>query len=232
MSTAQLIVTLAFVGLLGAFHLVSRAARASAGTASVTAARPVVRRGPLTALLVLAALAALAFVVAALVVSAADDDDATAPRQPTMTTTMPAPMPPPPPEPPPPGLEAPAGTALVARVVTNAKTVVTRTRNRVGARVRVMKRETGVYAVSVPGLSPARRRDAVIRAQASGRADGVKVSVRKVGPAMEFMVFARDAKTGEFADAGFEFAVFLPKQDLEATAADDERGRPELPGTR
>jgi hypothetical protein len=230
-STAQLIVTLAFVGLLGAFHLVSRAARASAGTAPVTAARPAFRRGPLTALLVIAALVALGFVAAALVVSAADeDDDITAPTQPT-TTTMP-PMPPPPPEPPRPALHAPAGTALVARVVTNAKAVVTTTRNRVGDRVRVVKRERGVYAVSVPGLSPARRRDAVIRAQPSDRADGVKVSARKVGPGMEFMVFSRDTQTGEFADAGFELAVFLPKQDLEATAADDDRGRPELPGTR
>jgi hypothetical protein len=230
-STAQLIVTLAFVGLLGAFHLVSRAARASAGTAPVTAARPAFRRGPLTALLVIAALVALGFVAAALVVSAADeDDDVTAPTQPT-TTTMP-PMPPPPPEPPRPALHAPTGTALVARVVTNAKAVVTTTRNRVGDRVRVVKRERGVYAVSVPGLSPARRRDAVIRAQPSDRADGVKVSARKVGPGMEFMVFSRDAQTGEFADAGFELAVFLPKQDLEATAADDDRGRPELPGTR
>jgi hypothetical protein len=197
----------------------------------------------MTTWLVLAGLAALAFAGIAFLVSAVvdDEDDVTAPTtqptaptatQTTGTTTAGTTMPPPPPEPPPAPLEGPAGTALVARVVTNAEAVVTATRNRVGDRLRVVKRETGVYAVSVPGFSPAQRREAVIRVRPAAGGRDVKVSARKVGPGAEFVVFAREAKTGAFTDGGFELAVFLPKQDLEATAAEEEGERPQLPGTR
>jgi hypothetical protein len=117
-------------------------------------------------------------------------------------------------------------------VVTNAEAAVTATSNRVGDRLRVVKRETGVYAVSVPGSSAALRREAVIRTRPAAGGRDVKVSARKVGPGAEFVVFARDTETGEFADAGFEFVVFLPKQDLEATAAEEDGERPQLPGTR
>jgi hypothetical protein len=57
------------------------------------------------------------------------------------------------------------------------------------------------------------------------------VSVRKVGPNADFMVFTRD-ETGAFAESGFEFAVFLPEQELEGTAGGEEDGRPQLPPTR
>jgi hypothetical protein len=233
-STAQLIVTLAFVGLLGAFHVVLRTARASMGTAAVTASRPSLRRGPTTMLLVLGGVAALAFAAAAFVISTVgdDEDDASAPTQPTVTTTPPTTMPPAPPEPPPPALDAPAGTALVARVVTNARAAVTTTRNRVGDRLRVVKRERGVYAVSVPGLSAEQRQEAQIRARRAKGSPRAAVSARKMGPQAQFVVFTRNSETGEFSDSGFEFAVFLPKEDLEATAAEDDGGRPELPGTR
>jgi hypothetical protein len=163
----------------------------------------------MTTLLVLGGLAVLAFATAALVVSALDDDedDAGAPTQPTVMITPPTTMPPAPPEPPPPAPDAPAGPALVARVVTNARAAVTTTWRRV--RLSVVSQEGGVCAVRVPALSAAQRQQAQIRARAANGTRGAAVSAR-----------------------GFEFAVFLPKEDPEATAAKDDGGRPELRGTR
>jgi hypothetical protein len=234
LSPAQLIVIIAAVGLLGVLHLALRAARVPAGAPSTAEPRPWVRRDPLLGVLVLAALAALAFAGVAFVVSLVDDDDTTAPTTQATTTAPTATTAPPPPQPPPPAptpVEPPAGTALVARVVTGADGSISGGRNRVGKTPAVVQRETGVYAVTVPGLSPELRRQALIRARPADGTSSVRVSARKMGPEAEFVVFTRDAQTGDFADAGFEFAVFLPKQDLEATAGDDE-GRPALPGTR
>jgi hypothetical protein len=234
LSPAQLIVIIAAVGLLGVLHLALRAARVPAGVPSAAEPRPWVRRDPVLGVLALAAVAALAFAGIALVVSLVDDEDTTAPTTQATTTAPTATTAPPPPQPPPPApvpVEPPAGTALVARVVTDADGSVTGSRNRVGETPAVVKRETGVYAVTVPGLSAKLRRQAEIRARPTEGTRAVRVSTRKMGPEAEFVVFTRDAQTGEFAEAGFEFAVFLPKQDLEATAGDDE-GRPELPGTK
>jgi hypothetical protein len=236
LSTGQLIVTIASVGLLAALHLVSRAARVPAGSAAAPAPRPGIRREPLLAILGLAALAALAFAGIAFVVSVVDDeDDATAPATRPATTALTTTAAPPPPQPPPPApapLEPPAGTALVARVVMGADGSIVSGRSRAGDAPVAVKREKGVYTVDVPGLSPELRRSASIRARPANGASSARVTVRKMGPEAEFVVFTRDAKTGEFADTGFEFAVFLPKRDLEATAGEDEDGRPELPGTR
>jgi hypothetical protein len=236
MSASQLIVTIAAVGLLGALHLVLRAARQPAGAATVAAPRAGLRRPPLVAVLVLAALAALVFAAVAFVVSVVDDEeDTTAPTRQATTTAPATTAAPPPPQPPPPApapLEPPAGTALVSRVVTAADGSLSASRNRVGRAPTVVKRETGVYAVSAPGLSPELRRRATVRARPAEAAPDARVSARKVGPDAEFVVFTRDAQTGDFADTGFEFAVFLPEQDLESTAGDDEDTRPQLPGTR
>jgi hypothetical protein len=234
LSTGQLIVTIALVGLLGALHLVLRAARAPAGTASVAAPRPVARR-PLMALLVLAALAALAFAGVAFVVSVLDDEDTTAPTTQPTTTAPATPAAPPPPQPPPPApapLEAPSGTALVARVVAQPDGAVSSRRNRVGEAPKVTEREAGVYEVAVPGLTPELRRAAVVRVRPADGAPGIMVSVRKVGPSADFMVFTRDEQTGAFAESSFEFAVFLPEQELEGTAGENKSGRPQLPPTR
>jgi hypothetical protein len=235
LSTGQLIVTIACVGLLGALHLVLRAARAPAGPGVVAAPRNLLRRDPFTALLALAAFAALVVAGTAFVVSAVDDDDdAAAPT--TRTTTVPAtataPPPPQPPPAPPAPLETPSGTALVARVVTSADGAVSTARNRVGKRVNVAERETGVYAVTVPGLAPRLREQALVRARPANGSPSVEVSVQKVGPDSEFVVFTRDAQSGTFAESAFELAVYLPKQVLERTAGDAENGRPKLPPTR
>jgi hypothetical protein len=236
LSTAQLIVTIAAVSLLAALHLALRAARAPAGPASATVARPGVRRDPLLAVLGLAALAALAFAGVAFVVSVLDDEDEpTAPTTQATTTAPATPTAPPPPQPPPPApapLEPPAGTALVARVVTDVDGSITGGRNRVGRTPTVVKRERGVYAVSVPGLPANLRKRAAVRVRPADGSPRVMVSARKIGPEADFMVFTRDATTGDFADTGFEFAAFLPQQDLESSAGDDETGRPQLPGTR
>jgi hypothetical protein len=237
LSTGQLIVTIAFVGLLGALHLLLRAARVPAGGTSVLAPPSAGRRDPIAAVLVLGALAALVFAGVAFVVSVVDDEDeATRPTSQATTTaptTSAAPPPPqPPPLPAPEALEPPEGTALVARVVAEPDGSIAAARNAVGAAPRVMKRENGVYAVNVPGLAPELQRRAVIRARPANGAPGVMVSARKVGPEAEFVVFTRDAQTGAFAETGFEFAAFVPKQDLESAAGEEQQGRPQLPGTR
>jgi hypothetical protein len=239
LSTGQLIVTIASVGLLGAFHLVLRTVRAPAGAASVTAPRPAARRDPLMALLALAALAALAFAGVAFVVSVlddGDDDDTTAPATPTTTTARAATDAPPPPQPPPPpapaALEPPSGAVFVARVVAQPDGAVASRRNRVGEAPRVREREAGIYEVTIPGLTPKLRRAALVRARPANSAPGVLVSVRKVGPSADFVVFTRDEQTGAFAETGFEFAVFLPKQELEGAAGEEEGGRERLPPTR
>ena len=234
MSPPQLIVIIAAVGLLGALHLALKAARVPAGAQPAAAPRPRPRRDPVLGVLLLAVLAALAFAGVAFVVSMVDDEDTTAPT--TQTTTAPttntAPPPPQPPPPSPPAArEAPAGTALVARVVTGADGSVQAARNRVGSAPLAVERENGVYTVHVPGLSAELRRRAVVRVRPVDGTPGVRVSSRKMGPEAEFVVFTRDAQTGNFADNGFEFAVFLPRQELEATAG-DEQGRRQLPGTK
>jgi hypothetical protein len=233
LSTGQLIVTIAFVGLLGAFHLVLRGARAPAGAAAVAAPRPAARRVPLMALLVFAAFAALAFAGVAFVVSVLDNEDTTAPAtQATTTARATTEAPPPPSSPPVPPLEAPRGTESVASVLVTADGLLADTRNRVGAAPSVVEREEGVYTVEVPGLTAALRRKAVIRTRAANGASGVMVSARKMGPGAEFVVFTRDGQTRAFKETGFEFAVFLPQQELEGTAGDEEDGRPVLPPTR
>ena len=234
MSPPQLIVIIAAVGLLGALHLALKAARVPAGAQPAAAPRPRPRRDPVLGVLLLAVLAALAFAGVAFVVSMVADEDTTAPT--TQTTTAPttntAPPPPQPPPPSPPAArEAPAGTALVARVVTGADGSVQAARNRVGSAPLAVERENGVYTVRVPGLSAELRRRAVVRVRPVDGTPGVRVSSRKMGPEAEFVVFTRDAQTGNFADNGFEFAVFLPRQELEATAG-DEQGRRQLPGTK
>jgi hypothetical protein len=184
-------------------------------------------------LLVLGAVAALAFAGVAFVVSVLDDEDTTAPTT-QATTTAPATAPPPP-QPPPPApapLEAPSGTAFVARVVAQPDGAVSSRRNRVGEALTVKEREAGVYEVTVPGMTSELRRAAVVRAQPADGVPGVTVSARKVGPNAEFMVFTRDEQTGAFAEAGFEFAVFLPEQELEGTGGEQGDGRPQLPPTR
>jgi hypothetical protein len=228
-SAAQVIVVIVAVGLLGLLHLALRTARVPAGVPSTAEPRPWIRRDPVLGVLVLAALATLAFVGVAFVVSLIDDEDTTAPTATTATTAPPPPQPPPPA---PAALQPPAGATLVARVVTDADGSVTGSHNRVGNAPVAVKRENGVYAVDVPGLSPTLRRQAILRVRPAGATRGVRVSARKMGPEAEFVVFTRDAQTGEFADAGFEFAAYLPKEDLEATAGDDKEGRPALPGTR
>jgi hypothetical protein len=238
LSTGQLIVTIAFVGLLGAFHLVLRTVRAPAGAASVTPPRPAARRDPLMALLALAALAALAFAGVAFVVSVLDDggdEDTTAPAAQTTTTARAATEAPPPPQPPPPApapLEPPSGAVFVARIVAEPDGAVASRRNRVGEAPRVREREAGIYEVTVPRLTPKLRRAALVRARPANSAPGVLVSARKVGPSADFVVFTRDEQTGAFAETGFEFAVFLPKQELEGTAGEEEGGRERLPPTR
>jgi hypothetical protein len=238
LSTGQLIVTIAFVALLGAFHLVLRTVRAPAGAASVTPPRPAARRDPLMALLALAALAALAFAGVAFVVSVLDDggdEDTTAPAAQTTTTARAATEAPPPPQPPPPApapLEPPSGAVFVARIVAEPDGAVASRRNRVGEAPRVREREAGIYEVTVPGLTPKLRRAALVRARPANSAPGVLVSARKVGPSADFVVFTRDEQTGAFAETGFEFAVFLPKQELEGTAGEEEGGRERLPPTR
>jgi hypothetical protein len=235
LSTGQLIVTIAFVGLLGALHLVLRTAKAQVATGAVAAPRTAARRIPLAAIVVLAALAALAFAGVAFVASLLDEDDSTMPVKQPLTTTAPsAATAPPPPQPPPPEaapLEAPAGTALVARVVTQPDGAVAQTRNRVGEAARIREREAGVYEVTVPGMTPELRRAAEVRARPPNGVEGVMVSARKVGPSADFVVFTRDEQTRAFAEAGFEFAVFLPKQELEGTGSEED-SRPELPRTR
>jgi hypothetical protein len=237
-SAAQVIVVIVAVGLLGLLHLALRTARVPAGIPSTAEPRPWIRRDPVLGVLVLAALAALAFAGVAFVVSLIDDEDTTAPATqatttaPTATTPTTAPPPPQPPPPAPAALQPPAGATLVARVVTDADGSVTGSHNRVGNAPVAVKRENGVYAVDVPGLSPTLRRQAILRVRPAGATRGVRVSARKMGPEAEFVVFTRDTQTGEFADAGFEFAAYLPKEDLEATAGDDKEGRPALPGTR
>jgi hypothetical protein len=236
LSPAQLIVIIAAVGLLGALHLALRAARVPAGAPPAAAPRPWPHRDPVLVVLVLAALAALAFAGVAFVVSMVDDEDTTAPTTQAATTTAPTTnTAPPPPQPPPPSpptaLEAPAGTALVARVVTGADGSVQAARNRVGSAPQAVERENGVYTVRVPGLSAELRRRAVVRVRPVDGTPGVRVSSRKMGPEAEFVVFTRDTQSGNFADNGFEFAVFLPRQELEVTAG-DEQGRRHLPGTK
>jgi hypothetical protein len=187
------------------------------------------------ALLVLAALAALAFAGVAFVVSVLDDDDTTAPAT-QATTTVPAttaaPPPPQPPPPAPPPLAAPSGTAFVARVVAQPDGAVVGARNRVGDTPTVREREAGVYEVRVPGLTQELRRAAEVRARPANGAPGVVVSARKVAPSADFMVFTRDEHTGAFAESGFELAVFLPKQELEGTAGQERDDRLELPRTK
>jgi hypothetical protein len=235
LSTGQLIVTIACVGLLGALHLMLRAARAPAAAGAVAAPRRVLRRDPFVPLLALTALAALVAAGIAYVVSVVDDDDEAAAPTARTTTTAPttatAPPPPQPPPPAPPPLEAPPGTALVAGVITNPDGSVSTSRNRVGKSLTVAERETGVYAVTVPGLSPQLRERAVVRARPANGSRGVAVSTRKA-PESGFIVFTRDAQSGEFEESGFEFAVYLPKQLLEGTAGEAEDGRPKLPPTR
>jgi hypothetical protein len=236
LSTGQLIVTIASVGLLGALHLVLRAARAPAGAASVVGPPAGMRRDLLVPALVLAALAALAFAGIAFVVSVVDDEDATAPS--TQATTAPATTTAPPPAqlppPAPASLEPPAGTELVARMVVQPEGAVATARNRFGQPPRVIVREEGVYAVIVPGLSPELRRRAVVRVRPADGTPGVLVSARKVGPRADFVVFTRDAQTGGFAQTGYEFALFVPQQDVEGAAGEGEEGdgRPVLPPTR
>jgi hypothetical protein len=231
-----LIVTIASVGLLGALHLVLRAARAPVGTASVAGPHAGMRRDLLLPALVLAALAALVFAGIAFVVSVLDDEDTTAPSTQTTTaaatTTAPPPAQPPPPAPA--ALEPPAGTELVSRIVVEPNGAIAAASNRVGDRPRVIVREEGVSAVTVPGLSPEMRRLAVIRVRPANAAPGVRVSARKVGPQADFVVFTRDAQTGDFAQTGYEFAVFFPQQDVEGAAGEEEveGGRPVLPPTR
>ena len=194
------------------------------------------RRDLLLPALVLAALAALVFAGIAFVVSVLDDEDATAPS--TQTTTAPATNTAPPAQPPPPpgpaSLEPPAGTELVARIVVEPSGAVAAARNRVGDRPRVIIREEGVSAVTVPGLSPEMRHLAVIRVRPANGTPGVRVSARKVGPQADFVVFTRDAQTGGFAQTGYEFAVFFPQQDVEGAAGEEEDAdpRPVLPPTR
>lgn len=187
-------------------------------------------------LLVLAALAALAFAGVAFVVSVLDDEDTTAPTTQATTTAPATTAAPPPPQPPPPPaqvpVEPPAGTALVARVVAQPDGAVASMRNRVGEAPTVREREAGVYEVAVPGLTPKLRRVAVVRARPANGAPGVIVSARKVGPSADFVVFTRDEQTGAFAETGFEFAVFLPEQELEGTAGEGKSGRAQLPPTR
>jgi hypothetical protein len=185
-------------------------------------------------LIALAALVALVVAGVAFVVSVVDDDEETAAPTRT-TTTAPPTTAPPPPQPPPPApapLQTPSGTTLVARVVATADGSPATSRNRVGKNVAVVERETGVYAVIVPGLSPQLRKRAVVRARPANGAPGVRVSARKVGPQSEFVVFTRDAQSGDFAESGFELAVYLPKQVLEGTAGQAEDGRLKLPPTR
>jgi hypothetical protein len=188
------------------------------------------------ALLVLTALAALAFAGVAFVVSVLDDDDqATAPSTQQATTAPETAAAPPPPQPPPPSpapIEPPAGTVFVASVVVQPDGLLADTRNRVGEAPSVDMREVGVYGVEIPGLPPELRRAAKVRARPSNGAPGVMVSARKAGPRADFMVFTRDEQSGAFAETGFEFAVFLPKQALEGTASGEEDGRPQLPPTR
>jgi hypothetical protein len=188
------------------------------------------------ALLVLAALAALAFAGVAFVVSVLDEDDeGTAPSTQQATTvpgTTAAPPPPQPPPPPPAPIEPPAGTAFVASVVVQPDGLLADTRNQVGEAPSVEIREAGVYEVEIPGLPPELRRVAKVHARPANGTPGVMVSARKVGPGADFMVFTRDEQTGAFAETGFEFAVFLPKQALEGTAGGEEDGRPQLPPTR
>jgi hypothetical protein len=237
LSTGQLIVTFAFVGLLGALHLVLRTVREPASASSVAAPRPAARSAPLMALLVVGAVAALAFAGVAFVVSVLDEDEeATAPA------TQPAPTPgatgrPPPPQPPPPPAPAapirpPAGTAFVANVLVQTDGLLVDARNQVGDAPNVEMRETGVYEVEIPGLTARLRRTAVVRVRPANGTPDVMVTARKVGPSANFMVFTRDEQTGAFADSGFEFAVFLPEQELEGTAGEAGDGRPQLPPTR
>jgi hypothetical protein len=186
-------------------------------------------------LLVLGAVAALAFAGVAFVVSVLDDEDATAPTTQATTTTPATTTPPAPPQPPPPApapLEAPSGTAFVARVVGLPDGAVSSRRNRVGGSPTVREREAGVYEVTVPGMTAELRRAAVVRARPADGVPGITVSARKVGPSAEFMVFTRDEQTGAFAESGFEFAVFLPEQELEGTAGREQDSRPQLPPTR
>jgi hypothetical protein len=187
------------------------------------------------ALLALAALVALVFAGVAFVVSVLDDDETTTPSAQTTAAETTAPPPAPPPPPPAPSvtpLEAPSGTVLVAQLVATADGLLADTRSRVGEAPSIVPREEGVYEVDVPGLSPTLRRRSVIRVRPVDGATGAMVSARKMGPRAEFLVFTRDGQTGTFAGTGFEFAVFLPQQDVKRTTAEAENGRPQLPGTR
>jgi hypothetical protein len=236
LSTGQLIVTITFVGLLGALHLVLGTVRSPAGASTVAAPRPEARRAPLIALLVVAAVAALAFAGVAFVVSVLDDEETTAPAtEPTTSAPVSAPAPPPPQPPPPPAptqLEAPSGTLLVARVVAQRRGSLADARNTVGRAPRLVMREQGVYEVRVPGLTPELRRSAVLRVRPASGARGVMVSARKVGPSADFLVFTRDAQSRAFAAAGFELAVFLPKRALGGPTGEEGDGRPVLPRTK
>jgi hypothetical protein len=233
LSTGQLIVTIACVGLLAALHLVLRAARAPAGTGAVAAPRTMVGRDPFLALLALAAFAALVVAAIAFVVSVADDEDEGAAPTARTATTAPTTTAAPPPSPPPPApLETPSGTALIARVITRPDGSVASARTRIGKPVTVAEQEPGIYAVTVPGVSPQLRKRAVVRVRPADGAPGTTVSARKVGPQSDFVVFTRDAQSGTFVESGFELAIYLPKQVLERTAGAAESGRPKLPPTR
>jgi hypothetical protein len=236
LSTGQLIVTIAFVGLLGALHLALRAVRAPSSAGSVAAPAPAARPDRLSALLVLAALGALAFAGIAFVVSVLDEEDTTStstPTQPESTapaTTAPmtagelpaSPVP----------AEPPAGTAQVAYIVVQPDGTLATKRNRVGGAPTLTMREAGVYEISIPGLPPEQRKKAMLRAGPANGAEGVVVSVRKTGPEANFVVFTRDQQTDQFAETGFEFAVFVPKRQLEGAAGEQRNEREQLPPTR
>jgi hypothetical protein len=234
LSTGQLIVTIACVGLLGALHIALRAARAPSGAGSFAA--PAVRARPdrLSALIVLAALGALAFAGIAFVVSVLDEEDTTAPftqpetNAPATTAPMTAGELPASPVP----AEPPAGTAQVAYIVVQPDGTLATKRNRVGGAPTLTMREAGVYEISIPGLPREQRKRAMLRAGPANGAEGVVVSVRKTGPEANFVVFTRDQQTDQFAETGFEFAVFVPKRQLEGAVAKQQDERDQLPPTR
>jgi hypothetical protein len=185
--------------------------------------------------LVLAAFGALAFAGIAFVASVLDDETTALSSQretpaPAATSPLPGPQPQQPASPVP--AEPPAGTAMVARMVAQPDGTLATTRSRVGNAPTLTMHEEGVYEITVPGLSAALRKTAVLRAGPANGAEGVVVSVRKAGPEANFVVFTRDQQSGQFAETGFELAVFLPARQLEGAAGKLQDTREQLPPTR
>ncbi|MFN2470090.1 MAG: hypothetical protein ABR583_03700 [Gaiellaceae bacterium] len=123
-------------------------------------------------------------------------------RPETSTTTEPTTPPPPPPR----------GSIVLARVVVDGATGNTRRHvNRLGPAPIVRAVGAGVYRIVVPGLTPARRNRATVRATAG---PGTHVVATQEASGSVIVVVTRDRTTGAPSARRFALTVYGARSDL------------------